>query len=71
MFMLAGPERINLDDHCSCLSGVAGGYKSFFVRAGNTDERLRDRMTRQAGKVRAKLNRSKGCDVPNKVVVSP
>lgn len=59
-------DRLNRDDPCTCLSGVANGYKSFFNRVdGDQKEKnKRGRAVGQTRKIQAKLNANHGCNVP-------
>ena len=69
--------RINAHDPCSCISGAAGGYKSFFNRlaAANGFENEQDFVggyrRGEARKIQGKLidnnlNAHYGCNLPNK-----
>jgi len=67
-----GLERINFDDPCSCLGGIAGGYKSFFNRVQDKYPGLeikgfkRNRVIRSAKNfVTNVLNGKYGCTLPN------
>jgi len=60
-------DRINRDDPCSCISGVAGGYYRFFDTAFDADTdspRQSDAKTIMKN-MRTRLNSTYGCNVPN------
>ena len=65
-----GGQRINRDDPCSCIGGIAGGYKSFFNRVQVEYPDIKGYKRNKAVKnaknlVNNVLNGKFGCTLPN------
>ena len=64
-----GGERINREDPCSCISGIAGAYESFFNRVQADYPEIRGYKRNQVVRVSKNLvknvlNKKFGCSLP-------